>query len=520
MGTVKPVVHIVDLVHDNESLFLPKMRGVNSTSASLSTRRRSARHLLGSLLTAAGSLVLVAGIAPTSASAATTRKPAGVHAQSGCGVRVYMTSSGSSGADATNDQNVKTSLQTGTDLCITVGTGFNYLSTVSGSVNTSNYDVLYIQGQNNWGSTDLNNFDSADYAVIDSFITAGGGVVFGEWMAWDACAKSNAGAWGSLNNIMPVTIKAGCDYGSNQKVRFYRWNRPTVASIDTGVASDFVFQPADFAGSLSFVTLKTGATPYYWVTWNPVLANVPAAADPSTMGSVGGVGMAGWVPAGKSGRVFSFSTTNGAPELVDTSANNAFRRLLVNALGWSGSVGGSITPDAIAVSGSAGSSVNSGSLVATNFVGAVTYSIVSGTLPAGLSLNTSTGAITGTPTYGGTTNIVIQAVGATSGSATAAVTLSFSGGVAPTTTAAPTTTVASTTTVAPTTTVAHNNSSSTAASTQTSSTTTVATATKTAMSSEATLATTGARTTPAIWGFIMVMVGIVLLTVRRRTIHA
>lgn len=486
---------------------------MNSSSAHQLTRLRSLRHLLGSLLTAAGSLVLVAGFAPTSVNAAATPKPAGVHAQSGCGVRVYMTSSGTSGADATNDTSVKTSLQTGTDLCITIGTGYNFLSTVSGSVTTSNYDVLYIQGQNNWGSTDLNNFDAADYAVIDAFITAGGGVVVGEWLAWDACAKSNAGAWGSLNTIMPVTIKAGCAYGSNEKVRFYRWNRPTVASIDTGVASDFVFEPADFAGSLSFVTLKSGATPYYWATWDPVLANVPAAADPSTMGSVGGVGMAGWVPAGKSGRVFSFATTNGAPELVDTSANNAFRRLLINSLGWSGSVGGSITPDAIALSGSAGSSVNSGTLVATNFVGAVTYSLASGTLPAGLSLNPSTGAISGTPVYGGTTNIVIQAVGATSGSATAAVTLSFTGGASPTTT-----TVAPSTSVAPTTTVA-GGSSSNAATSQTSSTTTVAASNNATKTSMTTLATTGGRTVPAILGLMMILVGVALLTVPRRTRH-
>lgn len=41
------------------------------------------------------------------------------------------------------------------------------------------------------------------------------------------------------------------------------------------------------------------------------------------------------------------------------------------------------------------------------------YSILSGSLPAGLSLNTSTGAITGTPTTAGTSNFVINATNVT-----------------------------------------------------------------------------------------------------------
>ena len=44
----------------------------------------------------------------------------------------------------------------------------------------------------------------------------------------------------------------------------------------------------------------------------------------------------------------------------------------------------------------------SASLSATGGTGALTYSIVSGSLPPGLTLNTSTGAISGTPTTGGT----------------------------------------------------------------------------------------------------------------------
>lgn len=47
-----------------------------------------------------------------------------------------------------------------------------------------------------------------------------------------------------------------------------------------------------------------------------------------------------------------------------------------------------------------------------NATGALSFSIASGTLPTGLSLNTSTGAITGTPTTNGTSNITFRATNA------------------------------------------------------------------------------------------------------------
>jgi len=405
-----------------------------------SFRPRLPMRLLGLALIAASLLVTVSG-QPTSE---TKAAPA-------CGVRVYMTASGATGADATNDTNVETSLENGTDLCVTRGVEYYLLSTVSGSVTKANYDVIYLQGQNNYDTTQRNMFLANDYAVIDTFVSAGGGLVIGEWIAWDACASGFAGAWGSLNAIMPTTIRSSCAYGSGEKVRFYRWDRPTSASLDTGVTGDFIFQPADFAGSLSYLTLKTGATGYYWARWNSNVADIPAAADPSTNATDLGVGMAGWVPAGKSGRVFSFSTTNGAPELADTTAANSFRRLLINSLGWAGSVGGSITPDAVSINGTAGVSLSTPALTPSNISGTVTYAVSGGSLPTGLVLNTSTGAITGTPASGGSVNVSILASGSGGGSGSATIAFQIAGPAttstaATTTTAAPTTTAATTTT--------------------------------------------------------------------------
>jgi len=84
----------------------------------------------------------------------------------------------------------------------------------------------------------------------------------------------------------------------------------------------------------------------------------------------------------------------------------------------------------------------SSALVATGGVPPYTFSIISGSLPPGLSLNTSTGAITGTPTQAGTFNFTAQVVdstGSKAGTATAncsivvappAITLACAGGTA------------------------------------------------------------------------------------------
>ena len=92
----------------------------------------------------------------------------------------------------------------------------------------------------------------------------------------------------------------------------------------------------------------------------------------------------------------------------------------------------SLSPSAVSITGTVGTPITpTAAFTPSNFVGAVTYSALR--LPAGLSINSSTGVISGTPTAASTAlNVSIRAIGATSGSVTITPTVNITGGSTPT----------------------------------------------------------------------------------------
>lgn len=97
-----------------------------------------------------------------------------------------------------------------------------------------------------------------------------------------------------------------------------------------------------------------------------------------------------------------------------------------------------LTPATQTVSGSIGSPITATTAyTATGFTGAVTYSI-SPALPAGLSLNVSTGVISGTPTAPQTATIhTVTGTGVTSGTATATISVTVMNALEPVTLTTP-----------------------------------------------------------------------------------
>jgi hypothetical protein len=115
----------------------------------------------------------------------------------------------------------------------------------------------------------------------------------------------------------------------------------------------------------------------------------------------------------------TLNSTTGVISGVPTQAGNFFYVAQVtDSLGGTFQlkceikIKGSITLACATSTGQVGVAYSS-SLVAKNGVPPYTFSIIAGSLPAGLTLNASTGAITGTPTTAGTFNFTAQVVDST-----------------------------------------------------------------------------------------------------------
>lgn len=81
-----------------------------------------------------------------------------------------------------------------------------------------------------------------------------------------------------------------------------------------------------------------------------------------------------------------------------------------------------LTPGTQTVTGEAGTSLSTSAFTETGFLGATAYRVSAGTLPAGLTLNTSTGVISGTPTAASSATVTVEATGADFGTSTATLT--------------------------------------------------------------------------------------------------
>ena len=80
-----------------------------------------------------------------------------------------------------------------------------------------------------------------------------------------------------------------------------------------------------------------------------------------------------------------------------------------------------LTPTSQSVTGQAGTALTTSTFSLTGFLGTPTYALASGTLPAGLTLNTTTGVISGTPTAASSASVTVRATGASFGTDTATV---------------------------------------------------------------------------------------------------
>ena len=187
---------------------------------------------------------------------------------------------------------------------------------------------------------------------------------------------------------------------------------PTVAAT-----SNFTITATDGLGA-------TGSRAYA-VTINAGVAVNPATLPNGTVGvaynqtvtAVGGNGSytfsvtAGSLPAGLSLNAATGAIT-GTPT---TAAPSNFTITATDGLGATGARAYSVTTNAAIIvnpatlpNGTVGTAYSQ-TVSATGGTGSYTFSVSAGSLPAGLSLNAATGAITGTPTTAATSNFTITA---------------------------------------------------------------------------------------------------------------
>jgi uncharacterized protein YhjY with autotransporter beta-barrel domain len=184
-----------------------------------------------------------------------------------------------------------------------------------------------------------------------------------------------------------------------------------------GGTSSFTIAVADSAGS-------TGTKAYTLTVTTTALTMAPASlpsgaqgtAYSQTLTTTGGTGpytysfAAGGLPAG-----LSLNSSTGA--ITGTPTGSGATSVTIGVADSAGSTGTkaytlTITTTALAIgpatlpSGARGTAYSQ-TLTASGGTGPYSYSLASGTLPAGLVLNASTGAITGTPTASGTSNFTI-----------------------------------------------------------------------------------------------------------------
>jgi hypothetical protein len=188
-----------------------------------------------------------------------------------------------------------------------------------------------------------------------------------------------------------ITVTSAADTTKTASVTITIAAMPNIATTNTDLASQ--------VGATYLVTLKvTGGIPPY--TWSLTSGTLPSCL---TLNASTGV-ISGTVTAACAGSYdLTFEVTDsGTPNKLTATESLT---IVING------APAIVLPASIQATAVAGTAYTA-SVAATGGAGALTYSITSGTLPAGLALNASTGAITGTPTTAGASTFTIKAADA------------------------------------------------------------------------------------------------------------
>jgi len=210
----------------------------------------------------------------------------------------------------------------------------------------------------------------------------------------------------------------------------------------TAGTSNFTVQVTDANGATNTKALSIVVNPYPAITTTSLSDGTVNLAYSQTLISTGGTLPIVWsIPLGTLPTGLSLNASTGAiggtPTTAGTS-NFTVRATDANGATVDQALSITIYPAlSITTSSLADGTVNlaySQTLTAGGGKTPYTWGILSGALPAGLSLNVSTGVISGTPTTAGTSNFTVQVTDANGATASKALAITVYGGVSVTTT--------------------------------------------------------------------------------------
>jgi hypothetical protein len=182
----------------------------------------------------------------------------------------------------------------------------------------------------------------------------------------------------------------------------------TSITVSAGVSTTFAAPPGAVVNTAytDILTATGGTTPY---TWSVNSGSLPPGITLTSAGVLAGT------PTTAGSYIFAVNVTDANNGIATTSITLVVAGTL--SLGFpappSGTVGAAYTDTLTAAGGTT----------------PYTWSVSAGTLPAGITLNASTGVLSGTPTVTGTSSFTIKVTDAVSRTATEATTLTIAAGV-------------------------------------------------------------------------------------------
>jgi hypothetical protein len=187
-----------------------------------------------------------------------------------------------------------------------VDVGPQYIN-YNGTTNLAGYQSVVLLTNYNWNALPLD-MPAAGQTQLLNYVSAGGGLVAGEWLVW------KTGAQNVFNTLEPaIPVVATTAFRTAAQVTYSQVAaEPT---LNSGLPDSFTFFASNIGGTETQFNPKSGATIFYDSSY-------PTA----------GSGVIGWDFG--AGRVISFSTLIAEEELADAN----YVQLFSNAVSWSAGV--------------------------------------------------------------------------------------------------------------------------------------------------------------------------------------